>query len=259
MEPIKVDLSGIGTLEELFQRWQEEQEKQKDVELGLVENRRQSTFPDWKCSNGRVNGCHKDFYKSFCYDGFLTDWQKGRKTILFICREANIADEKHIAEVDSKDLLLPEKTRCENRFGQFWVKHQHEQNCSRDPYIAFINSVEEEYRTNTRRGYNLAYMNLNKRGGFGSCNMARIGHYVAYYQRFIQREIELISPDIIICGGTFDTIMDIMMGNQCDLIKRLGKKELICRDFCHPAAPGGIREKKKNAVNLVTGQSVKID
>lgn len=207
------------------------------------------TFPDWECSADksgvkRAEHYAPNFRESFCYDGRLTDWQEGRKTILFICREANIADEEHIDK--DKKMLLPETTREGNCSGDFWMEKQFcewEEKHSikepiHDPYIKFMRYCAEE--NGGLSNLNLAYMNLNKRGGFGRCNMDRIKHYVARYQYFIQEEIELISPDIIICGGTFDTVIDIMTCNQCDLIRRLNKKELWCRDFWHPSR--GIHE-----------------
>lgn len=75
MKPIKVDLSGTNTLGELFAVWQETQEQNGSDEQKCAESVKKSTFPDWKCSAGRASGYHPDFYKSFCYDGFITDWQ----------------------------------------------------------------------------------------------------------------------------------------------------------------------------------------
>lgn len=255
MEPIKVDLSSVSTPEELFKLWSATHEEQGAKELDQSKNVRESTFPDLDCvkdkdGNTKVNDYEKKFYKSFCYDGFLTDRQEGKKTIFFICREANITDEKHIRNHE----LYPETLREENcphdfymrRMFSDWKKDHRIQEKSADRYVEWIRRRIVEYG-----GYdkvNLAYMNLNKRGGFGKCNMTRVRHYVSRYLNFIQKEIELISPDIIICGGTFDTVIDIMTCNQGELIKRLKKKELICRDFWHPSR--GTHENAENIVDL---------
>ena len=55
-------------------------------------------------------------------------------------------------------------------------------------------------------GCNIAYINLNKRGGFGSTNHARLKHYVNEYKCYISKEIEIINPDIIVCGGTYGIV-----------------------------------------------------
>lgn len=45
----------------------------------------------------------------------------------------------------------------------------------------------------------VAFMNINKRGGFTSC--PGLDAYVKKYKDLIDREIRIISPDIIVCCG----------------------------------------------------------
>lgn len=222
MKPIEADLSGVSTLGKLFELWLKEHKKSGPNEREQAENIRESTFPDLNCTkdkNGvrQVKCCADKFYESFCYDGFLTDRQEGKKTILFICREANIADEKHICN----HMLLPETTRSGNCFGQFWMKEQFlclEKRKS-NKYCELIEKIIGEFPEPA----NLAYMNLNKRGGFGTCNMARVGHYVKLYHAYIKKEIELIQPDLMICGGTYDTV-----------IKYFSDFQDKCKNYYHP-------------------------
>lgn len=47
----------------------------------------------------------------------------------------------------------------------------------------------------------VAFMNINKRGGFTSCQTRRLAAYVKKYKDLIDREIRIISPDIIVCCG----------------------------------------------------------
>lgn len=47
----------------------------------------------------------------------------------------------------------------------------------------------------------VAFMNINKRGGFTSCQTDRLDTYVEKYKDLIDREIKIISPDIIVCCG----------------------------------------------------------
>lgn len=48
---------------------------------------------------------------------------------------------------------------------------------------------------------NCAYLNINKRGGFASCDQSKLAIYAERYQLFIQKEIELIKPEkIVVCG-----------------------------------------------------------
>ena len=52
------------------------------------------------------------------------------------------------------------------------------------------------------------YMNLNKRGGFGSTDSKQLKNYVNKYQYFIKRQIELHDPQIVVFCGCFDGIAD---------------------------------------------------
>lgn len=46
----------------------------------------------------------------------------------------------------------------------------------------------------------VAFMNINKRGGFTECK-TDLSDYVKNYKDLIDREIKIISPDIIVCCG----------------------------------------------------------
>lgn len=63
-------------------------------------------------------------------------------------------------------------------------------------------------------------------GGFGSTNFAHLKHYVVKYRCYILKEIEIINPYIIVCGGT------------CGTLKALNKKIIdkkYLKDDYHPA------------------------
>ena len=47
----------------------------------------------------------------------------------------------------------------------------------------------------------VAFMNINKRGGFTECE-TDLDAYVEKYEDLIDREIKIISPDIIVCCGS---------------------------------------------------------
>lgn len=49
-----------------------------------------------------------------------------------------------------------------------------------------------------------AYMNINKRGGYNTADKTRIRNYAKKYEKFIEKEIELLDPEIIICCGILD-------------------------------------------------------
>lgn len=47
----------------------------------------------------------------------------------------------------------------------------------------------------------VAFMNINKRGGFTECKTKLLRDYAQNYKDLIDREIKIISPDIIVCCG----------------------------------------------------------
>ena len=55
---------------------------------------------------------------------------------------------------------------------------------------------------------NIAYMNINKRGGSNRTKASDLRKYAVRYKDYIKREIELIDPDLIVCcsGLVYDII-----------------------------------------------------
>lgn len=190
-------------LEELFSNWKELHSQEKE------NPGKKSTLPF--CEGKEVP---ENFYISFCYDGFITPYDKEKKTVLFLCREANVFE---------KGELKPETKN------KFWMKEVYKKKIGNKG----LSSAEKKYWSFLEKmipcGYkpeelNIAYMNLNKRGGFGSCTQSRLKNYVRRYKDKIEEEIRVIDPDWIICGGTHGIVKGL------DL-----KLEIILEDEYHPA------------------------
>lgn len=72
----------------------------------------------------------------------------------------------------------------------------------------------------------VAFMNINKRGGFTECK-TDLDAYVEKYEDLIDREIKIISPDIIVCCGM--GVRDCLSGvDSC--------KSLPVLEVYHPSA-----------------------
>lgn len=78
---------------------------------------------------------------------------------------------------------------------------------------------------------NAAFMNINKRGGLKKCPNTVLKNYAERYDVFIQKEIDIIKPTVIICCGE----------GLSDLIKRTVNNPSNYKiiQAYHPSAHGG--------------------
>ena len=75
----------------------------------------------------------------------------------------------------------------------------------------------------------VAFMNLNKRGGFTKCHQRILREYVQKYRDLIEEEIKIISPDIIVCCG---------VGIRDDLLKKyvhIPDEDIPVLEVYHPS------------------------
>lgn len=246
-------------LEKLFKKWMEFHTTNKwstGFTLPYV-----YPFND-KYPEQKVKGLSEDFCKSFCFDGFLRPPVEGRKTLLFICRQADITD--HVRD----GVLMPVEQDEKNCPERFWMKDQFARG-EVNPYTRLLLHCAGEY--GGVDNLNLAYMNLNKRGGLSVTATDNIRRYADLHWHLICEEIKIISPDVIVCGGTFDHMMSEILfydnvpdpdNFRCKLITDLGKDELEFRCFRHPPCLGpeqdpGELETKGRSFKLLFGEKRK--
>lgn len=95
----------------------------------------------------------------------------------------------------------------------------------------------------------VAYMNLNKRGGGASVDWKIFNDYIEKYKEYIKEEIAIINPDIIVCCGTYWPLVD----NICGLYKEGREKNWDPRDikdFCYDGAK--ITNENKEVICVAT-------
>ena len=209
-----------GELKELFTDWawqhsQESPDSTKD------------TFPCQKSPDKNsppVTPDHKSFTCSFCPDGYTTlnGNYSGNEApeidVLFVLKESNVSNE---------GILRPEMN------GTFWFDK-----CVNDPvriryknrFEAVLDKLYEDRLIPA--GYSgdtsLGYMNINKRGGYGSTNMTRLRNYAKEYKCMINRQICIMNPKIIVCFGCFG-LMDAIINKN---------RPVLLIDMHHPSYPG---------------------
>ena len=219
-EAIEKGCNDLGTL---FRLWQIAQMCETDP--------KSSSFPNLslaKCSDLTFSNT---FASSFCPDGFLKKEETLKKKseeksdgapgvpILFICRESNISGcIKEGPKKDTKEIVgnigqekgdeplfwLREVVRCKEKDRSDYFPGKNSpgtaEKTAQTKYFNCLSQVLKHLKVNTELS-NCAYLNINKRGGFASCDQSRLAVYAERYQMFIQKEIRIIQPEhIVICG-----------------------------------------------------------
>lgn len=233
----------MGTLEEvktsklknLFECWKEEQSNDSGEET-------------CNSQDGYVVATN-----SFYEDGIVNpeEYQNSEKKVLFITNEVSIDCKQ---DNDEKNSEL--KGKCEdghlvgnnkgNTVCSFtnYIDGKEQETWSGKMRIKFgemyrIITEEEHYemggitekskealKKNRKALDKIAFMNLNKRGGFGNIQGETFLKYIETYKDYIRREIEIINPDVIVwcaCNTYKKKYMDAIFDNK-DVWK---KKKLI--------------------------------
>ncbi|MCI6165330.1 MAG: hypothetical protein MR675_09145 [Lachnospira sp.] len=177
------NLDDIFYLEDLFNVWQAEQAKEKEYK------------------NTKVD------IKSFSRDGFVDEkmWKSqilNEKRVLYIAREANATGQRFVD--NGRFYLRDEESARKKKIFQRIIAMQNIINARLD------GNVKNEY---TYSDFNetkkqIAFMNINKRGGSSFTNFEELNNYAEEYKEFIKKEIYIINPDYIICCGSYWQIVD---------------------------------------------------
>lgn len=220
---------------------------------------------------------------SFYEDGIVNsveyqNSEHNKPKVLFITNEVSIDCKQ---DNDEKNPGL--KGKCENRH----LVGNNEGNtvCS---FAKYINGEEQEtwsgkmrikfgemYRIMTEKNYKIessfdvdknkqalnkiAFMNLNKRGGFGNIQGENFLKYIETYKDYIRREIEIINPDVIVwcaCNTYKKKYMDAIFDDKYKNVWQqkglvLNKKEIPILRMWHPSVRAKSMEKYLNKFSEV--------
>ncbi len=192
-EELKNKINKCKTLDELFNLWKQ---AHKDEENFF------ETFPKCPYCGGVPN---ENFKGSFCRDGITS-------------LNGNLNKDKTITEV-VKVLFVLKESNCGGHKvnDEFWFDENTEGDETRKKYAEKLASVFKNIGKPADSEYKFGYMNLNKRGGYGSTNRKQLEAYTLEYYNFIKKEIEILSPDYIIFCGCFDAFVKACKekDNQC--------------------------------------------
>lgn len=175
--------------------------------FGEWQNRQENENPDkydWEKTGIAVS--------SFTKDGIVNEntWneleEQGKKRVLYLLREAN----GNTSELGQEGIEVDG--------GEFWFKK-----CVGENYIGnriFKRIVvmqriiqEQENLSEEEALRQVAYMNINKRGGGAKVDWKILNLYASTYAEEIKNEICLIKPTIVVCCGTYWPLVDIVERN----------------------------------------------
>ena len=139
---------------------------------------------------------------NFIPDGIIDEasYMQSPKKILFIAKEA--------ACLDKKKKTAEENFEAAQNDG-FWCRRVvlgEEGGTGFSSGLALLaNAILNENFETPEKDISalryVAFMNINKRGGFTECKTKLLRDYAKKYKDLIDREIKIISPDIIVCCG----------------------------------------------------------
>lgn len=166
-------------LDELFAEWRERHESEN--------------FENFR---GKISK------NNFIPDGIIDEasYLKSKKKILFVAKESACLKEENNAEQNfsiaqnegfwCRNVALENGNAKKTRFSAGLAVLAN----------ALLNENFENPNTDISALRYVAFMNINKRGGFTECK-TDLSVYVDKYKDLIDREIRIISPDFVVCCG----------------------------------------------------------
>ncbi|MDY0315672.1 MAG: hypothetical protein RBR32_11420 [Bacteroidales bacterium] len=173
-------------------------------------------FKEWK-EKSKENGHDK-----FCPDGLMYKgetileewnvwdlknpgneselWHNAKKRILFLCKDLNSKEEDGSASTDEIRHRNGHKKARFYRNMAYWLYGLC--NIDKNGIAPKFETLTDEKITDFFDKTPFAYVNCKKEAGLESVSDTELRHHIGLYKDFINKEIEILNPDIIVCGGT---------------------------------------------------------
>lgn len=172
----------------LFEEWKEKQRQEPDEQ-----------YNKYKFGNVKKT--------SFLPDGIIDPdkYFSADKKVLFIAKEANWGgndEENEISSQEDEFWLRIVVNKEQYKDGNIIYNESKFSKGLAMLYNAYINNSFDTPDYSHEGLKNVAFINLNKRGGYSYCSYSTLKGYAQEYGKLIAQQIDLINPDIIICCGT---------------------------------------------------------
>lgn len=160
-------------------------------------------FEEWRERHEAENYDGENISKSnFIPDGIIDEasYMQSPKKILFIAKEAACLKKENTIEKNFENAQNDGFWCRRAAFGDAKAKKGRFSLGLALLANAILNENFETPEKDISALRYVAFMNINKRGGFTECE-TDLDAYVEKYEDLIDREIKIISPDIIVCCG----------------------------------------------------------
>lgn len=238
-EECEKKLDNMKDIDELFALWKEAQ-----------------SYDEYNYSSLEKK-VHKE---SFIKDGIVGkngEWEKRKKKVLYILKESNSSDEINESKRDLLKLGKDEELFWLQRvvYNQSFLNKKGNLIGARISKLQnYIDNFEPttEYDKTTLK--NISFMNLNKRGGINHSDET-IASYTKKYKKFINKQIEILAPDLVICGNTYNLIKKYVYNNEVEELTenvfktKLNNKYMFFIGVDHPSSRVSNEHYLNNFIN----------
>jgi hypothetical protein len=177
--------------------------------------------------------------REFVYDGII-DYERWDKTP---CRTLFILKESYHSKDDSGDWDMRKDLREYGKpFGQTFTK---------TAYLAYLinqlakgenpnfSNIETNNQILNEAFLSSAIVNVKKPVGYPKSNSLDLIQYVTNDAGLLLRQIELIDPKFIVCGGTWYILQEVDVFPNCKKIsdRVFSSNNMFIFDIWHPAVP----------------------
>lgn len=184
----------------------------------------------------------------FVEDGIVCkeSWSTAKRKVLFLLKEPNGYDGRHGS---LNDLLR--KAASPNSTSKMWDRPTFH-NIGRWAYGLLnysgqVPSYEEANRAYRTAVLECAYINIKKSSG-GARATKKIEVHAAKYAEFLRCQVDIIGPDIVVCGGTYTILKEHVYPSMSKVSSRIHRVEdRIFINAFHP----GCRTKREDVYDQV--------
>ncbi len=219
------EIEKIKEIEDLFELWQKAHMCEDEISCNETLPKGEQIID--KIKTGKYITIPRD---SFIKDGYISrDGKNNFNGILFILKEANVLNYgagrenafkckpyrgeqfgfyRDYIENKIENKIVDIKSNQKEKMGRIAYYIENKKNNKKDIEIIKENN---NYKDSLNR---TAFMNLNKRGGANKTDDGCLYSYIKKYKKFIEKQIDLINPKIIICIGTYRYLKSIGIINE---------------------------------------------